>query len=124
MASTSEQQAEQAAPEAPPAPSRKEKTKPSAASRPKTQPPHAVVLHNDPINTFEFVAGVLRKVFRYGSGKAFWLTLKAHVSGRSIVWTGVLEVAELKAQQLRDCGPDPARPGAPKLTVTIEPLPG
>jgi ATP-dependent Clp protease adaptor protein ClpS len=82
------------------------------------------VLHNDAINTIEFVVGALCKVFRYGGGKALWLTLKAHVSGRSVVWSGMLEVAELKAQQLRDCGPDPARPEAPPLTVTIEPLPG
>jgi ATP-dependent Clp protease adaptor protein ClpS len=124
MASTSEQQAEQAAPVAPPDPSKKQKTNPSTTTRPKTQPPHVVVLHNDPVNTFEHVVRVLRKVFRYGGGKAFWLTLTAHVSGRSVVWTGVLEVAELKAQQIRDCGPDPGRPGARPLTITIEPLPG
>ena len=54
----------------------------------KRQPPYGVVLHNDDINGFEYVVGVLRKVFKYGRLKAFWLTLKAHVTGRSIVWTG------------------------------------
>jgi ATP-dependent Clp protease adaptor protein ClpS len=121
MASTtSEHQVE--APPQPPA--EKAKPKPSTDTRPKTQPPHAVVLHNDSVNHFDFVVRVLRKVFRYGSGKAFWLTLKAQVAGRCIVWTGMLEVAELKAQQMRDCCPDPANPGAAPLKVTTEPLPG
>jgi ATP-dependent Clp protease adaptor protein ClpS len=110
--------------EAPPEPAREKKTRPTTAARPRTQPPHAVVLHNDPVNEFDYVVGVLRKVFRYGGGKAFWLTLKAHVTGRCVVWTGVLEVAELKAQQVRDCGPDPRKPNAPPLNATTEPLPG
>jgi ATP-dependent Clp protease adaptor protein ClpS len=92
----------------------------------KRQPPYAVVLHNDDINGFDYVVGVLRKVFNYGGLKAFWLAMKAHVTGRSIVWTGSLEVAELKADQLRSCGPDPNRKqfGAPPLGVSVEPLPG
>ena len=57
-----------------------------------------MILHNDPINGFAFVVDTLMKVFRYGGGKAFWLTLKAHTAGRTIVWSGCLEVAELKAE--------------------------
>jgi ATP-dependent Clp protease adaptor protein ClpS len=84
-----------------------------------------VVLHNDDINGFDYVIGVLRKVFRYGRMKAFWMTLRAHVSGRSVVWTGSLEVAELKADQLRSCGPDPRMKhrGALPLRASVEPLP-
>jgi ATP-dependent Clp protease adaptor protein ClpS len=106
---------------APPPP----KPRPAARPNPKRQPPHAVVLHNDPVNGFDFVVGVLRKVFRYGRARAFWLTLRAQVSGRSIVWTGTLELAELKAEQVRDCGPDPrtALAGGKPLRVTIEPMP-
>ncbi len=91
----------------------------------KRQPPYMVVLHNDDRNGFDFVIGVLRKVFHYGGLKAFWLTLKAHVTGRCCVWTGSLEVAELKADQIRSCGPDPsAKPrGAQPLRVSVEPLP-
>jgi ATP-dependent Clp protease adaptor protein ClpS len=83
-------------------------------------------LHNDDANGFDFVIGVLCKVFHYSSIKSFRLTLKAHVSGRCIVWSGALEVAELKADQIRACGPDPesrSRGGLP-LRVTVEPLPG
>jgi ATP-dependent Clp protease adaptor protein ClpS len=116
--------AQQAPPEpAPPEPATARKSKASTDARPKRQPPYAVVLHNDPINEFPFVVGVLRKVFRYGGGKCFWLTLQAHVAGRSIVWTGTLEVAELKAEQIAGCGHDPSKPWAPPLKTTVEPLP-
>ena len=95
-------------------------------TNPRRQPPYAVVLHNDDINGFDFVIRVLRKVFHYGYPKAFWLTMKAHVTGRSVVWSGSLEVAELKADQIRSCGPDPnmVSRGAQPLQVSVEPLPG
>src|SRR5262245_62470829 len=91
-------------------------------SRAKRQPAYAVVLHNDDINGFDYVIGVLRKVFHYARLKAFWLTFAAHVGGRSTVWSGSLEVAELKADQIRSCGPDPAQRsrGALPLRVSIE----
>lgn len=92
----------------------------------KRQPPYAVVLHNDDVNGMDYVVSVLRKVFSYGRLQAVWLMLKAHVSGQCIVWSGSLEVAELKADQLRSCGPDPnmKHRGAPSLSVSVEPLPG
>src|SRR5690349_18506922 len=95
-------------------------------TRPRRQPPYAVVLHNDDVNGFDYVVEVLCKVFGYGPWKAFWLTLKAHRSGRSIVWSGAREVAELKAEQIRGCGPDPraVSAGAQPLAATVEPLPG
>jgi ATP-dependent Clp protease adaptor protein ClpS len=94
-------------------------------TRPKRQPPYAVILHDDPINGFGYVVGVLQKVFGYARPRAFRLTLTAHFLGRSTVWTGALEVAEFKADQLRSCGPDPEQKknGALPLSVSIEPLP-
>jgi len=85
-------------------------------------PPYAVVLHNDEINTFEFVVGVVQRVFKYSIEKAYRLTDEAHIRGRCIVWSGSLEVAELKADQIRSCGPDPetAWRGAKPLQTTIE----
>jgi ATP-dependent Clp protease adaptor protein ClpS len=93
-------------------------------TRTKRQPPYAVVLHNDDVNGFDYVVAVLRKVFGYDEPKAFALTLQADQTGRSIVWSGALEVAELKADQIRSCGPDPRAPAALPLRVTVEPLPG
>src|SRR5690242_3563554 len=104
----------------------KAKPSPRIAPRAKKQPAYAVVLHNDNINRFEWVVGVLMKIIRCTKLKAFWLTLKTHVGGRGTVWSGSLEVAELKAAQISGEGPDPQKvsAGARHLKVTIEQLPG
>jgi len=100
--------------------------RPREETKTKRQPPHAVILHNDDINGFDYVISVLRKVFNYGFPKAFSLTLKAHISGKCVVWSGSLEVAELKADQIRSCGPDQRaiKRGALPLRTSVEPLPG
>lgn len=105
------------------------KTRHRAATREqedtRRQPPYAVVLHNDDLNGFDYVIDVLCKVFHYERLKSRRLTLEAHETGRSVVWSGSLEVAELKADQIRSCGPDPrmSAAGALPLRVTLEPLP-
>lgn len=98
------------------------KTKPRNKSQSKQLPPYAVILHNDDYNGFDFVIGVIIKVFKYPVEKAVALTLEAHESGRSIVWSGSLELAELRADQIRSCGPDPQAKtnGAQPLQVSIE----
>src|SRR4051794_31961862 len=63
------------------------KQKPEAAPQRKQLPPFVVILHNDEINTFEFVVGVLQRVFKYPVEKAYQLTEEAHVRGRSVVWS-------------------------------------
>ena len=89
----------------------------------RRQPPYAVILHNDDVNTMEFVVAVLRKVFGYEVEKCVELMLEAHEKGRAAVWVGPLEVAELKADQIRSCGPDPEQKpkGAQPLGVSVEP---
>lgn len=105
--------------EAQPVKQRKRRAKP----RTKRQPPYAVVLHNDDINGFDFVVAALRKVFGYAAPRAYRLTLTAHLIGRSRVWSGMREHAELKAEQLVSCGADPAMRarGALPLRVSVEP---
>ncbi len=99
---------------------------PSEATDTQTrrQPPYAVILHNDDVTTMEYVVTVLRKVFGYTVEKCVQLMLEAHESNRAIVWTGALELAELKADQIISCGPDPERVkvGAEPLRVTVEPV--
>ena len=94
-----------------------------AEVRTERQPPYAVVLHNDDLNSMQWVILVLRKVFGYTVEKCVELMLEAHESERSVVWVGAMEVAELKADQIISCGADPdakAR-GAEPLRVTVEP---
>jgi ATP-dependent Clp protease adaptor protein ClpS len=100
--------------------------KPREETRTRRLPPFHVVLANDDDHSFNFVVDVLRKVLGCPLERALQLTLEAHTSGRSVIWTGPKEVAELKAEQVqtfhevrepvsRDLGP---------LTCTIEPAPG
>jgi ATP-dependent Clp protease adaptor protein ClpS len=100
--------------------------KATAKPKPRQAPRYAVILHNDDHNGMDHVILVLRKVFHYEVEKCIQLMLEAHKTGRSVVWTGLLEPAELKADQIRACGPDPVAKanGACTLAVTIEPVPG
>jgi ATP-dependent Clp protease adaptor protein ClpS len=95
---------------------------PQEKSGTKLLPPYAVILHNDDFNTFDFVIEVIMKVFHYPLEKAVTHTLEAHETGRSIVWSGSKEVAELKAEQIHSCGADPEAKsrGAQPLQVSVE----
>lgn len=63
--------------------------------------PWNVVVLDDPVNLMGYVTWVLMKVFGYAEGKAAILMMEVHQHGRSIVWTGGREKAELHAQQLQ-----------------------
>ena len=62
--------------------------------------PWNVVVHNDPINLMEYVAKVFMAVFAFSRQKAEVHMLEVHQKGRSIVWNGARERAELYVQQL------------------------
>ena len=63
--------------------------------------PWNVVVLDDPVNLMGYVTWVLMKVFGYDEAKAAILMMEVHQRGRSIVWTGGREKAELYAQQLQ-----------------------
>ncbi len=62
--------------------------------------PWQVIVHNDPINLMSYVTLVLQKLFGYPRHQAEMLMMEVHTKGRSIVWTGGREQAELYVQQL------------------------
>jgi ATP-dependent Clp protease adaptor protein ClpS len=62
--------------------------------------PWQVVVHNDPVNLMTYVTMVFQRVFGYPRSKAEKHMLEVHQKGRSIVWSGVRERAELYVQQL------------------------
>lgn len=62
--------------------------------------PWNVVVHNDPINLMDYVAKVFMRVFGFTKQKAERHMMEVHKKGRSIVWTGGRERAELYVQQL------------------------
>ena len=62
--------------------------------------PWNVVVHNDPVNLMSYVAMVFRRVFGFPRERAEKHMLEVHHRGRSVVWTGSREKAELYVQQL------------------------
>jgi ATP-dependent Clp protease adaptor protein ClpS len=97
-----------------------------SSRKPKKLPPYAVVVLNDDLHTFEYMIETFMKVFGYPAEKCFQLATDIHVQGRSIVWSGAKEVAELKRDQIRSAGPDfhASRKVEFPPGVEIEPLPG
>ena len=66
----------------------------------ETQLPWNVIVHNDPVNLMSYVTMVFQRVFGYPRDKAEKHMLEVHHNGRSILWSGVRERAELYVQQL------------------------
>jgi ATP-dependent Clp protease adaptor protein ClpS len=62
--------------------------------------PWQVVVHNDPVNLMSYVTMVFQRVFGYPREKAERHMLEVHHKGRSVLWSGVRERAELYVQQL------------------------
>ena len=62
--------------------------------------PWQVVVHNDPVNLMSYVTMVFQRVFGYPRDKAEKHMLEVHHKGRSILWSGMREPAELYVQQL------------------------
>jgi ATP-dependent Clp protease adaptor protein ClpS len=98
---------------------------PATKSRPKQQPPYAVIVENDDLHTYQYVIEAFSKIFGYSTQRAFRLALEIDTSGQALVWSGTKELAELKRDQIRGFGPDhyAARPVTFPLGTYIEPLP-
>jgi ATP-dependent Clp protease adaptor protein ClpS len=62
--------------------------------------PWQVVVHNDPVNLMSYVTMVFQRVFGYPRERAEKHMLEVHHNGRSILWSGMRERAELYVQQL------------------------
>lgn len=66
--------------------------------------PWSVLLWDDPVNTMEFVARVLSKVFGYDAEKARSVMLAAHENGKTAAWSGEREKAEGFCRELHGWG--------------------
>ncbi|MCY4528558.1 MAG: ATP-dependent Clp protease adaptor ClpS [Chloroflexi bacterium] len=65
-------------------------------------PPHSLILHNDDVNSMDFVvAALLKSVEPLGKEDAISIMLEAHNTGRAVVITCPLEHAELYRDRLR-----------------------
>lgn len=63
--------------------------------------PWNVVVRNDPVNLMSYVTHVFQKVFGFSKERARKHMREVHENGRSILWTGPREQAELYVQQLQ-----------------------
>lgn len=79
----------------------KEKTKTETRTQTAPARPWNVVVHDDPITLMTYVTRVFMQVFGYPETKARKLMLEVHKEGRSVVWTGGREQAEVYAQKLQ-----------------------
>lgn len=97
---------------------------PRHKQKPKHQPRYAVVVLNDDLHTFDYVILTLAKVFGYSLEHGFQLASEIDRTGRAIVWTGALEHAELKRDQIVGMGPDvfASQPVTFPLGVELEPV--
>ena len=62
--------------------------------------PWQVIVHDDPITLMAYVTMVLQRVFGFPYEKAHSLMMEVHTKGRSVVWTGARETAEVYVQKL------------------------
>lgn len=62
--------------------------------------PWLVVVHNDPVNLMSYVTMVFRRLFGWSRERAEKHMMEVHRKGRSVVWSGGREQAELYVQQL------------------------
>src|SRR6516165_1471192 len=101
-------------------------TQPREETSTRRIPPYNVILENDDFHSFGFVVDVLQNVLGCASERAVQLTNQAHTSGRSIIWSGPKEVAELKAEQIHTCHEirEPGGKDLGPLGCSIEPAPG
>jgi ATP-dependent Clp protease adaptor protein ClpS len=70
------------------------------------QPPYNVILHDDDDHSYQYVIGMLRRLFGYPDEKAYELARETDETGAVIVDTTTLERAELKRDQIHAFGRD------------------
>jgi ATP-dependent Clp protease adaptor protein ClpS len=62
--------------------------------------PWMVIIYDDPVNLMDYVTKVIQRVFGYSRDKAEQMMLDVHHRGKSLVWSGGRERAELYVEQL------------------------
>lgn len=92
--------------------------------RPKKQPLYHVILLDDDDHTYEYVIGMLGRLFGYQQEKAYELASQVDNAGQVVVDTTTLERAELKRDQIHAFGRDWRIPRCQgSMSATLEPVP-
>jgi ATP-dependent Clp protease adaptor protein ClpS len=86
----------------------------------KGQRPHVVIVYNDEEHSFEFVILVLMEVCKMSQDEAIEAALMIHDEGKAPVFSGLLEVCELKRDQIATFRDELAiQAGAPNLPLNV-----
>src|SRR5947209_18920723 len=72
----------------------------------KRQPPYNVILFNDDDHSFEYVIGMLQKLFGHPPERGYLMAWEVHPRGHVIVAPTSLERAQLNRHESHVCGPD------------------
>lgn len=88
----------------------------------KRQPPYNVILMNDDEHSVQYVVTMCQKIFGHPVEKGLSIAKEVHEKGRAIVWTGTLELAELKQELIHGYGADPMISSCQgSMTAVLEP---
>ncbi len=79
---------------------------PKRDERIKRQPPYHVLLLDDDEHTYEYVVGMLRKLFGFSPERSYQLAEQVDEGGRVVLDTTTLERAEFKRDQIHAFGRD------------------
>ncbi len=102
---------------------RQKKLAPGREQQPKNQPLYNVILLNDNDHTYDYVIGMLRKLFGCSPEQAFQLAFDVDHHDRVILDTTTLERAELKRDQIHSFGRDWRIPRCQgSMSAMIEPV--
>jgi ATP-dependent Clp protease adaptor protein ClpS len=70
----------------------------------ETKRPWNVVVWNDPVTPMAVVVVIFRKIFGYSNNKCTQLMMAVHHEGRSIVWSGERDRAQIYCVKLQVAG--------------------
>ncbi len=71
------------------------------------QSPYNVILWNDDDHTYEYVIEMLGRLFGHGRERALLMAREVDATGRVSVYSGSMEQAEFKRDQIHAFGADP-----------------
>lgn len=85
-------------------PEKKKQKKPKA--KPRNVPRYNVLLWNDDDHSYDYVVGMMQKLFGFPREQGFKIAKQVDTQGKAICLTTTLEHAELKRDQIHAFGPD------------------
>lgn len=81
-------------------------SKSASRPRPKRQPQYTVIVLDDDLHTFDYVTEALMRICGHSYSEALSLAVEIDSKGLAAVWSGSMEVAELKRDQIVGFGTD------------------